>query len=83
MMTKEELQKRAGEDEKLYEQFAKQLEAEHSGKFVAIAQDGNLIVESDQILALQKAIKTFGKGNFAFRKIGSRALGKWRKRIGH
>jgi hypothetical protein len=76
------LQQRAIEDEKLYERFACQLEAEHTGEFVAIARDGKLIIEKDQIRALEKAVREFGSGNFAFRKIGSRALGRWRTRIG-
>jgi hypothetical protein len=82
-MNQEDLQKRAVEDEMLYERFAKLLEAEHQGKFVAIGRDGSLILDSDQICALERAIYQFGSGNFAFRKIGSRALGKWRTQFGH
>jgi len=82
-MTRAELQQRADEAERLYQRFAKQLEAEHQGKFVAIAPDGRLIIESDQIRALEQAISQFGSGNFALRKIGSRALGRWRRRFGH
>ena len=82
-MDQVELQQRAAEDERLYQRFAKHLEAEHQGEFVAIGLDGRLMVESDQIRALQRAIQQFGSGNFAFRKIGSRTLGKWRTRFGH
>jgi hypothetical protein len=82
-MTPEELQQRANDDEQLYNKFAKQLEAGHTREFVAIARDGRLIVESDQIRALEEAVKQFGSGNFAFRKIGSRVLGRWRTRFGH
>lgn len=82
-MTREELQQRAEEDEKLYQQFASQLEVGHSGEFVAIALDGRMIFDSDQIAALERAIREFGSGNFAFRKIGARALGRWRTRFVH
>ena len=74
-MNKEKLQKRRAEDEALYKRFG--------GKFVAIAPDGALIIDDDQIRVLERAIRQFGSGNFAFRKIGSRALGKWRVRVGH
>lgn len=83
MVTAGELQQRAEEDERLYERFGKTLEAKHEGEFVAIAEDGRFIVDGDQMRALEKAIERFGSGNFAFRKIGSRALGRWRTRRGH
>lgn len=83
MMKPGELQRRAEEDEKLYERFGKQLELGHRGEFVAIARDGQLILDTDQIRAVEKAIEQFGSGNFALRKIGSRALGRWRTRLGH
>lgn len=83
MLEPGELQRRAEEDEELYERFGKQLEEGHLGEFVAIARDGQLILDTDQICAVEKAIEQFGSGNFAFRKIGSRALGRWRTRLGH
>jgi hypothetical protein len=82
-MDREKLRKRAEEDEKLYELFGRQLETRHQGQFVAIARDGRTIVDRDQVRALEEAISQFGSGNFAFRKIGSRALGRWRTRVGH
>lgn len=82
-MKQEELRQRADEDDKLYERFGRHLESNHSGAFVAIALDGRTIIDSDQIHALEQAISAFGSGNFAFRKIGSRALGRWRTRFGH
>lgn len=83
MSSHAELEKLAHEDEKLYDTFGRVLEAEHAGEFVAIARDGRLILDSDQVRALEKAIAEFGSGNFAFRKVGYRALGRWRTRLGH
>jgi len=83
MTSHAELEKRAHEDEKLYDAFGKALEAEHAGEFVAIARDGRLILDSDQVRALERAVADFGSGNFAFRKVGYRALGRWRTRLGH
>ena len=83
MISSTELQQRANEDEELYDRFAKSLETDHDGEYVAIARDGRLIVDREQLRALDRAIEQFGSGNFAFRKIGSRALGRWRTRLGH
>jgi protein tyrosine phosphatase (PTP) superfamily phosphohydrolase (DUF442 family) len=83
MSSHAELEKLAQEDEKLYNTFGRVLEAEHAGEFVAIARDGRLILDSDQVRTLEKAIAEFGSGNFAFRKVGYRALGRWRTRLGH
>jgi len=53
------------------------LEAEHYGEFVAISPEGKLVLGKDDLEVLKKALKEFGKGNFAFRRIGFKALGKW------
>ena len=81
-MDRDYLRQRAQEDEKLYQEFGKKLEVDHQGEFVAIARDGRVVVEPDQIRALEKAVREFGSGNFAFQRIGYRALGRWRTRLG-
>ncbi len=82
-MERDYLKQRAQEDEQLYRRFAEKLELSHKGEFVAIARDGRLIIEPDQIKAVEKAMLEFGSGNFALRRIGYRALGRWRTRLGH
>lgn len=82
-LSSEDLRKRAEADDLLYEKFARHLEAEHSGEFAAIAQDGRLILGKDDLEILEKAIQEFGSGNFAFRKIGSKVLGRWRRFLGY
>ncbi len=72
------LRARGREDDALYERFAKHLEEEHRGEFVAINREGKIIVSRDDIEVVQRAIKEFGEGQFAFRRIGYKALGKWR-----
>ncbi len=74
----QELKERAKEDARLYERYAKYLETEHYGEFVAISREGKVIVGRDDIEVLKIALKDFGKGNFAFRRVGFRAMGKWR-----
>jgi len=76
--TTSELKKRVREDNELYQRFGKKLEQEHKGEFVAISRDGAVIVSTSDIEVLQKALEQFGSGNFAFRRIGYKAIGKWR-----
>ena len=72
------LRARGLEDDTLYERFAKHLEDKHRGEFVAINKEGKIIVSRDDIEVVQRAIKEFGEGQFAFRRVGYKALGKWR-----
>jgi hypothetical protein len=72
------LREQGVKDDALYERFAKHLEGDHRGKFVAINKDGKIIVSRDDIEVVQRAIQDVGKGQFAFRRIGYEALGKWR-----
>lgn len=76
---KEELRERAAEDDRLYDQFGASLEATHRGQYVAIAKTGEFIVGPDDIALLDQALTKFGRGNFAFRRIGERTLGRWRQ----
>lgn len=69
----EELNQRA---RRLYDQYAKPLEAEHLGEFAAIAPDGRTLLGSSADEAGREAKRAFGPGNFVF-KIGPRVVGKW------
>lgn len=71
------LDRRAGEDERLYEQYGKALEQHHTGEFVAISADGQTILGTKQGEVLGKAIDAFGSGTFAFTRVGYRTLGRW------
>ena len=72
------LRERALRDDALYEKHGKPFEAEHRGEFIAIGHDGQTVVARNDIEALEVALERFGSGNFAFRCIGFRTLGKWR-----
>jgi hypothetical protein len=61
----------------LYEQYGKPLEADHTGEYVVIANDGNTIVSKSLTEVVTRAIAKFGKGHFVF-KIGSRAVSSFR-----
>ena len=76
--TTSELKSRVMEDDALYQRYGKKLEQEHKGEFVAISREGAVIVSKSDIEVLRKALEQFGSGNFAFRRIGHKAIGKWR-----
>jgi hypothetical protein len=63
--------------ERLYEKYAKPLEAEHNGKYIAISPKGEVIVGETMLDVAQEATDTFGRGNFLF-KLGPRVVGRWR-----
>ena len=60
------------EIERLYEKHAKQLEATHWGKFLALAPDGRFIVGDDDVEVFVEAMGQFGEGNFVLLRIGER-----------
>lgn len=71
---------RAEQDDRLYERYGRPLEAEHKGEFVAISDDGRLILGSDKLMVVTQAMEQFGSGTFALRRIGFDAEGGWRRR---
>lgn len=75
--TRDWMAKRDGADEELYEEYGEPLEGDHAGEFVAISDNGQTIIGEDMEQVAFQAIDDFGSGNFALRKIGSPALGKW------
>lgn len=62
--------------ETLYERYGKPLEKKHTGQYIAISQDGKMLIDSSISKLMQKALTQLGPGNFIF-KIGDRAIGKW------
>ena len=74
------VQRRAEQDDRLYERYGKPLEADHKGEFVAISDDGRLILGSDSLTVATRAVEQFGSGTFALRMIGADAVGGWHRR---
>ena len=70
--------RRAREDDRLYERYGRALEPEHSGEFVAINDDGQLILGADELALAKEATHRFGPGAFALRRIGADAEIRWR-----
>lgn len=65
------------EAERLYEQYGKPLEPQHTGQYVAISTDGKTLLGSTVLEVMQQAKAAFGPGSFIF-KVGDRSVGKWR-----
>jgi hypothetical protein len=65
-------------DDSLYDRYGKPLERDHHGKYIAISQDGRVIVDADDLAVVNQAIDTFGSGNFIFRRIGYSYVDKLR-----
>jgi hypothetical protein len=64
---------RSAKDRRLYERHGRPLEAAHTGEFVAISDDGKIILGFDYLTVSKEAVRRFGGGNFALRKIGANA----------
>ena len=83
--TKEWLAHRAREDRRLYERYGRPLEQEHNGEYLAIGADGQTILAKTLTEVTEKAVQTFGSGNFALAHVGHRAIGLicWMMGLGH
>ena len=75
MTTVEEQKQRQIEADRLYEQYAKPLEAEHWGRFIAISTDGRTVLGDSVLEVAQAALEVLGRGHHIF-KIGPRAVGR-------
>lgn len=63
--------------EHLYDLYAKPLEAEYIGKFIAVSREGKTVIGDTMLEVAKRAAEELGHGNFVFR-LGPRSVGKWR-----
>ena len=61
----------------LYNRYAKPLESEHWGKYIAISASGETVVGADIADVRYRSLAQLGRGAFVF-KIGEKAVGKLR-----
>lgn len=61
----------------IYDRYAKPLEAEHPGQYVAVSPRGEVLVGPTLLEVAQRGHAAFGPGNYLFR-IGTRTVGRWR-----
>ena len=69
----------AQEADELYVKFAKPLEAEHKGEFVAVSKQGQVVRAPTLQQVLDLSLRVLGKGSFVFRLGADRVVGKFRE----
>ena len=70
-------QRKLREQRRLYEQYGKALEKDHTGEFVAISLEGQIILDRKMGKLLKRAVETFGHDNFAMARVGHEAMTEW------
>lgn len=71
------MDRKLDEQRRLYDLYGKPLEKEHTGEFVAISLDGEIILDRRLGDLLKRAIDTFGHDNFAMARVGHKAMAEW------
>ena len=59
----------------LYERYGRPLEAEHWGRFVAIAESGDFALVDTLVETMEHATAVLGRGAFVF-KVGEQVVGR-------
>ena len=75
--TKDWIERKLNEQRRLYEQYGKELERDHTGEFVAISLEGEIILDRKMGKLLKRAIEAFGHDNFAMARVGHEAMTEW------
>ena len=75
--TKDWIEQKLKEQRRLYEQYGEALEKEHTGEFVAISLEGEIILGRKMGKLLKRAVETFGQDNFAMARVGHEAMVEW------
>ena len=71
------IEHKLAEQRRLYDLYAKHLEPEHTGEFVAISLDGEIILGKREGEVLKRALDTFGRDNFALARVGQDVVHDW------
>ncbi len=71
------IERKQAEQRRLYELYGKGLEKDHTGEFVAISLDGDILLDRKMGKLLKRAIDTFGRDNFAMARVGHEAMAEW------
>jgi len=69
-------QQELAEADRLYAQYAKPLEKEHRGEYLAISPTGETLLAPTLLEATKQAVQAFGPGSYIF-KVGEDAVGEW------
>ena len=71
------MERKLAEQCRLYDQYGRLLEKEHTGEFVAISLDGDIILGHREGEILKRSLDTFGRDNFAMARVGHKAMVEW------
>ena len=77
MTNQDWMERKLEEQRRLYEQYGKALERDHTGEFVAISLDGDILLDRKMGKLLRRATDTFGRDNFAMARVGYEAMTEW------
>ena len=75
--TEDWIEQKLKEQRRLYEQYGEALEKDHTGEFVAISLEGEVILGRKMGKLLKRAVETFGQDNFAMARVGHEAMTEW------
>ena len=75
--TEDWIERKLSEQRRLYEQYGEALEKDHTGEFVAISLEGEIILDRKMGKLLKRAVETFGQDNFAMARVGHEAMTEW------
>ena len=71
------MERKLDEQRRLYDLYGRSLEKEHTGEFVAISLDGEIILGRREGETLKCALDTFGRDNFVMARVGHKAMAEW------
>ena len=63
--------------QRLYKLHGKSLEFEHTGKFAAISENGDVLLGDVEGDLFQRSLSKFGRDRFALVKIGHEVMDAW------
>lgn len=71
------IDRKIGQQVRLYGLYGKPLEAKHTGKWVAISEDGETLLGEREGEVFQRALDSFGRDNFALVMVGHEVRDLW------
>lgn len=65
----------ARESDRLYEEHVKPLEATHGGQYASVSFQGDVVLASTLLEAVQRGVKAFGKDSSIVFHVGNKVVG--------
>ena len=71
------IDRKIGQQRRLYRLYGKPLEAKHTGRWVAISEDGETLLGEREGEVFHLAVDRFGRDNFALVMVGHEVMDLW------